>query len=128
MRAFSLELWSNLHTLAMMLATTLALGFGQPALLAVFASGSFAVLVVNSRQHWTPQGRFGLANAATTLRLLLTFSLLIAYERLPQVGLALGALSILALDAIDGWLARRLGEASEFGARYDLEADALLVL
>lgn len=128
MRELSLERWSNIHTVAMVLATALALGFSQPALLAAFASVSFVVLVVRSRQHWTQRGRFGVANTATTVRLLLTFSLLLAYERLPELALALGALCILALDAIDGWLARRLGEASEFGAQYDLEADALLVL
>ncbi|NEX22027.1 CDP-alcohol phosphatidyltransferase family protein [Thiorhodococcus mannitoliphagus] len=35
---------------------------------------------------------------------------------------------ILALDGLDGWLARRGGWASAFGARFDMETDALLVL
>lgn len=39
-----------------------------------------------------------------------------------------GALGALALDGIDGWLARRRRIASAFGARFDMEADALLVL
>lgn len=39
-----------------------------------------------------------------------------------------GALIALALDGIDGWLARRRRIASAFGARFDMEADALLVL
>src|ERR1700722_14469309 len=34
----------------------------------------------------------------------------------------------LVLDGVDGWLARRCGEASEFGARFDMETDALLIL
>ena len=34
----------------------------------------------------------------------------------------------LGLDGVDGWLARRLGTVSGFGARFDLEVDALLVL
>jgi phosphatidylglycerophosphate synthase len=34
----------------------------------------------------------------------------------------------LALDAVDGWLARRTGSASELGARFDLEVDAFLLL
>ena len=38
------------------------------------------------------------------------------------IGIALG------LDAVDGWLARRLGLASRFGARFDLEIDALMML
>ncbi len=33
-----------------------------------------------------------------------------------------------ALDGLDGWLARRTGMASDFGARFDMETDALLIL
>ncbi len=32
------------------------------------------------------------------------------------------------LDGVDGWLARRHGIASRFGARFDMEIDALLIL
>jgi phosphatidylglycerophosphate synthase len=34
----------------------------------------------------------------------------------------------LALDLVDGWVARRTGTESELGARLDMEMDALLVL
>lgn len=34
----------------------------------------------------------------------------------------------LALDAVDGWTARRTGTASPFGARFDGEADAFLIM
>jgi len=34
----------------------------------------------------------------------------------------------LALDAVDGWVARRTGTASMFGARFDGEVDAFLIL
>ena len=34
----------------------------------------------------------------------------------------------LALDLVDGWLARRTGTESAFGARFDGEVDALLIL
>ncbi|HSE55412.1 MAG TPA: CDP-alcohol phosphatidyltransferase family protein [Nocardioidaceae bacterium] len=34
----------------------------------------------------------------------------------------------LVLDAVDGWLARRTGTASTFGARFDGEVDAFLIL
>jgi phosphatidylglycerophosphate synthase len=39
-----------------------------------------------------------------------------------------GALGALALDGVDGRLARRLGQASAFGARFDMETDAATVL
>ena len=34
----------------------------------------------------------------------------------------------LALDAVDGWVARRTHTASTFGARFDMEVDAFLIL
>jgi phosphatidylglycerophosphate synthase len=34
----------------------------------------------------------------------------------------------LVLDGVDGWLARRTGTASAFGARFDMEVDAFLIL
>ena len=34
----------------------------------------------------------------------------------------------LALDAVDGWVARRTGTATAFGARFDGEVDAFLIL
>ena len=34
----------------------------------------------------------------------------------------------LALDTVDGWVARRTGTVSELGARFDMEADAFLIL
>ena len=35
---------------------------------------------------------------------------------------------LLALDGLDGWAARRQGLVSAFGARFDMEVDALLIL
>src|SRR5687767_14637440 len=34
----------------------------------------------------------------------------------------------VALDAVDGWVARRTGTVSSFGARFDMETDAALLL
>lgn len=40
---------------------------------------------------------------------------------------ALGSVA-LALDLVDGWVARRTGTASAVGARFDMEVDAVLIL
>jgi len=73
---------------------------------------------------------FGGANRVTLVRGLLV-ALLIAClptpARHPWLPLILGGLA-LALDGIDGPIARRTGTASPFGARFDLETDALTVL
>jgi phosphatidylglycerophosphate synthase len=51
-----------------------------------------------------------------------------AFVRPAHVG-ALVALAVLALvlDAVDGWVARRTGTVSAFGARFDMEVDAFLI-
>lgn len=41
---------------------------------------------------------------------------------------AVTSLIVTALDGVDGWLARRTGLASAFGARFDMEVDAFLIL
>lgn len=79
---------------------------------------------------------FGLANAITLTRLVGTcwvgglaveaaFSGLSVTERALLIGL--GA-SCLVLDGVDGRVARARGEVSEFGARFDMETDTLLLL
>ena len=78
-----------------------------------------------------PHARLFPANQVTLARLLLT-ALLAGWIGEPLAPAlwtpALIAGVILALDGLDGWLARRGGWASAFGARFDMETDALLVL
>lgn len=38
------------------------------------------------------------------------------------------ALFVTLLDGVDGWIARRTGTATTFGARFDMEVDAALIL
>jgi phosphatidylglycerophosphate synthase len=42
--------------------------------------------------------------------------------------LVLLSAAALVLDGVDGWVARRTGTASDLGARFDMEADAFLIL
>ncbi|MGE0099489.1 MAG: CDP-alcohol phosphatidyltransferase family protein [Hydrogenophaga sp.] len=79
-----------------------------------------------------PHARFGSANRVTLLRLGVAALLAALFgEALPP--LAVWAVVVLAtatalLDAVDGPLARRSGLASAFGARFDMETDALFTL
>lgn len=76
-----------------------------------------------------PHNDLGLCNLVTLIRLALT-STLVAALGVPISGwIVLGiALCALALDGIDGWLARLGGHVSDFGARFDMEVDAALGL
>jgi phosphatidylglycerophosphate synthase len=82
--------------------------------------------------HRLPLPTFGAANAVTLVRAALTLLLtallgVAATSALGWVLVAFG-LAAAALDGIDGALARSRGEESAFGARFDMETDALLIL
>jgi phosphatidylglycerophosphate synthase len=70
----------------------------------------------------------GAANAITLGRLVLVLALALRLEA--GAGPIEASLMVLvfALDGLDGWIARRSGTASELGARFDMEADALFTL
>lgn len=77
--------------------------------------------------------RFGQANMVTSLRSSLVGAitgLVVASFTAPIPVWMLVALIVpaLALDAVDGWVARRTESASDLGARYDMEVDAFLLL
>ncbi len=99
------------------------------------AAGLFALisgLSIGFLQQHHPFSRFGAANQITTLRAILVVLVagLVGEPTLPAVAVAAVAASAAAtlLDGVDGWLARRNGLASSFGARFDMEVDALLIL
>jgi phosphatidylglycerophosphate synthase len=81
---------------------------------------------------------FGAANWVTAARAVYAACLLgygvwaLAAGHAPSPALrwywVVGALGALALDGVDGRLARRLGQASMFGARFDMETDAATLL
>lgn len=80
-----------------------------------------------------PHDRLGLCNLVTLGRaamMAVLASFLVRPGGLEEEALAWGAVAValvaLALDGVDGWLARRSGLASAFGARFDMEVDAAL--
>ena len=78
-----------------------------------------------------PHTRFGSANTVTLVRAALVCLLASLYgEPWSHHALTVTAVAIFALtlDGVDGWLARVRRTESRFGARFDMETDALLVL
>ena len=74
---------------------------------------------------------FGPADWVTALRAVLTAvlaAMLIPSAPPAGANAVVIASAAAALDGIDGWLARRTRTASAFGARFDMETDALLIL
>lgn len=95
----------------------------------------FALIMVLALRYlpvFHPFPLFGPANQVTTLRAALV-ALVASFVGAPEVPLLGGFAAVLAtvatlLDGVDGWFARRTRMASAFGARFDMEVDALLIM
>lgn len=107
------------------------LGGDYPARVFV-AFGMAAVLVAGLARRHLGRASFGAANFVTLVRAALTAALvgLIGEPHAaPLAWLAIAfAVTALILDGIDGRLARRNGSATAFGARFDMETDAAMIL
>jgi|SoiMethySBSTD1v2_1073268.scaffolds.fasta_scaffold129634_4 phosphatidylglycerophosphate synthase len=91
-----------------------------------------ALLAVGRVAAHHPFPHFGAANFVTMLRVALVAGVagLIGEppsERIAWLAVAV-VVTVAVLDGVDGWLARRSGEISAFGARFDMEVDAALIL
>jgi phosphatidylglycerophosphate synthase len=88
------------------------------------------VAIGRVREHH-PFARFGSANQLTAARagLVALLAGLIGEPTLPPVAATAAVVALVAtlLDGLDGWLARHTEMASAFGARFDVEVDALLI-
>jgi phosphatidylglycerophosphate synthase len=115
-------------------AALLAGSIGDRAV--VFRAGALAIvggaffLWLAARRLHAP--KFGAANSVTLVRaaLVLLLAALLGAAPTPALGwilVGIGTVGV-ALDGVDGALARGRGEAGEFGARFDMETDALLIL
>lgn len=129
-RALSAKLgdWSRIHAALLVLGTALSARLGTPLPLAVLGLPSFTGLFWVARGRFTSSSSFGPANALTLLRLALVFGLAGVLGPLPLPQCALVAGATLLLDGVDGWVARKTRSASTFGAHFDMETDAFLVL
>ena len=99
------------------------------------AAGAFAagmVIAFGYIDSHHPHARFGPANHVTMIRVMIV-ALIASLIGEPVNQQAAAAASIATavmavLDGVDGWLARRSRMASAFGARFDMETDAALVM
>lgn len=100
----------------------------------IYVASAFLVIRYVGATH--PFDRFGLPNGVTLVRLVLTSifgGIALDLVERPMAGplawivLAIAAVALM-LDGVDGFLARSRNLESPFGARFDMEVDALLIL
>jgi phosphatidylglycerophosphate synthase len=101
-----------------------------PKVMISVMAGAALVLIGLPKHH--PFGSIGAANQVTVARGALVALLIgLIGERTDTGAPALAtavATAVAVLDGVDGWLARRSQMASGFGARFDMETDALLIM
>jgi phosphatidylglycerophosphate synthase len=106
-------------------------GTGYVATTLVLFSAAAALIVGLVSKHLR-LSRFGAANSVTLLRVALVAGVAAFIGQTPNDRIAwttAAAITVIALlDGVDGWLARRSQEQSAFGARFDMETDAALIL
>ena len=92
---------------------------------------AFVVWLLHRALRHGHGGHFGLANHVTLARAVLVVLLLGLFGEHRGAQVMWSAVIIAAMasvtDALDGWLARRMGTVSDFGARFDMETDAALI-
>jgi len=104
------------------------------ALLATSLFAVMAAMAVAGLRNVYAHPRLGLCNMVTLGRAALAASLVAPLAAPDPISnddawlIVVVATVALALDGVDGWLARRNGLASSFGARFDMEVDAALGL
>ena len=119
--------------LAWIVGRTLDLSAGfPPRVFAVYAS--MGLLILLARPAVFPGRGMGAANRVTLLRIVVALPLAGLALQWVELGTAarwwivvLGTVA-LVLDGVDGWVARRTGSGTGFGARFDMETDALLLV
>ena len=119
--------------LALLTTIQVSVGLGPVGWLVGLAGGTAAAVLLALALRGTGTTRFGPANLVTLVRATLgqVVAALVAasFGGLDHRGL-LVAVTVLALilDAVDGRVARRTGTVTALGARFDMEADAFLIL
>lgn len=114
----------------LLVASVIAAMEGSDAVLVALLGSLLALLLIHAAASLPDVDGPGPADLVTGLRLGMAIGIgSMTLSGHPSEGLVTGLLLLaLTTDAFDGWIARRTGSASRFGARFDLETDAVLLL
>ena len=112
----------------MLLAVAPSLALGEPRICAAAGALGLGQRFARARGWRTASGKVASANLVTTARLAVVVALPALAAHAPRAATGFVVFALLCADGLDGYLARTRGEASRFGADYDMETDALCVM
>jgi phosphatidylglycerophosphate synthase len=119
--------------LVLLAAVDATVGLGGLAWATGAAVGAATALLLDRAMHRAGALRLGPADRVTLTRAVLVGAVaaLVAQSYVggvPVAAVVSLASVALALDAVDGWVARRTGTVTPLGARFDMEVDAFAIL
>lgn len=125
---FKILRWNNIHAILFSFLFIQYTIF--PVRYPLIVAGGFSFLfywLINYNALKTFRPFAGYANRITLLRLILIIVSGIWYNELSDIIIFILGSGIFCLDGLDGFIARRLKQTSEFGAYFDMETDAFFV-
>ena len=121
--------WDVIHALVIVVGALVSLSLGDTMSLFVIALVSFIYFITLNKE---PKHTFlpfrTYANWVTAIRLLLLLLIIAIWPSLHTTLLISALILIVALDRVDGHLARRFKQESLWGRAFDVEVDSLFVL
>lgn len=120
--------WSEIHSIVVLVAICLSLWLDSISLLIFPALISFFYYLDRHKSYLsTLQPYGGYANGVTLLRLLLMCLAGFYYKEWSHEILFVCFTASVLLDVLDGYLARKFNQSSDFGLYFDMETDAFFV-
>jgi len=121
--------WMNLHATAMLIAVGAVIATRMPAVAVVVIGVSVTVFILRCSPADASMWRIAQAgNWLTGCRLAVVLAAVLLMHKLSPAAIFLLFAANVTLDALDGFVARKLGQATAFGALFDQEVDAVFVL
>ncbi|MFT4803380.1 MAG: phosphatidylglycerophosphate synthase [Sediminicola sp.] len=120
--------WNKWHISIMLFASIYSLAVHDLILISVTAILSFSFYLYLFRSPLTKYSpSLGYANIVTLIRAIILFFSMLFWDELNSNTLFFAFLIITCLDWLDGFIAKKMSIASEFGLYLDMETDSLLV-
>ncbi|HDY88965.1 MAG TPA: CDP-alcohol phosphatidyltransferase family protein [bacterium] len=120
--------WNVAHAFVLSASSLTVIYYRSTATLSIVSLLSFSWFIISNIRFLKSYHPFaGHANRLTFFRLCCILLTGFFYSGLTDTAIAVLALIIIIMDGLDGYLARKFGSVSEWGAYFDMETDAFFV-
>ncbi len=120
----TIHIWNERHSILMLMALLIAIGIGDIRVLPLLLSISIIYYIISNREE---KHLWSYANIVTLFRLGIILFTTWNISDLEETTLLMLFGIALAMDGLDGYLARHYKQASDFGAYLDMETDSFFV-